>query len=784
MNVFAGFFATMLGALAIAALVFVWARRDSHHLALERWMRWGDRIADRVFLACVAVFFLVLTALALLRYHSFHTGYFVLSTSWDLGQYNQLIWNSLRGDLLTGTFVLDTRTFLGKSFTPILLAFVPLYALWSDSQVLLIVQAAGLAFAALPLYWYARARLGRVLGLTLGVAYLLSPAVANIGLTEFHEISLAVPLLSLATFFLLRQHHAGFFVSLVATLLVKEEIALIAMAFGGFIFLAQRRRFLGLGLTAGGMLWLVLLLQVLIPFFRGPEFGSTFYYFGEGAIGGGGSRYGYLGRSVPEIALNILTHPEVLWSQLFVPDKLAYVLHLFVPLGMVSLFGIEVVALAVPTLGYSLLSTYPLQYSIQSYYFAPLLAFVFFATVPGLVRLRDWSASVASPSAARRAASATMILTASVLTYAFHSPLPFGGYFQPWRYTLTAHDDLGMSLIEKIPSDAIVIAQNEFLAALSNRRQVYEPPMIPDSRQADYVFGDSSREWYVVHRAGWETYAREGFFTPIVEREGYWVARPREPDHLVNARFGALELLGYSIVPTGTLRGKMDLRPVLAWRATEPINERLRIALRVVDARGHVWASEEREPHDAKSPTNTWRVNKVVNDQYTLRLPPTMPTGEYTILVQVREQEIELAHVRVEKNKSSFTASELYIEHPLQVDMREMRLLGFVPPRETMAPGELMQLGLYWRARAKPQGDYTVAIQLRDRIGKIAFEHAARPANDAYPTPTWNAGEVLLDWHDFDLPREVAPGEYQIFIALRERQAILGQTLIANVIVK
>ena len=81
-----------------------------------------------------------------------------------------------------------------------------------------------------------------------------------------------------------------------------------------------------------------------------------------------------------------------------------------------------------------------------------------------------------------------------------------------------------------------------------------------------------------------------------------------------------------------------------------------------------------------------------------------------------------------------------------------MRFLGYVPPRETISAGELLQVGLYWRARDKPQGDYIVAVQLRDATGRIAFEHASRPAADAYPTTQWNAGEVLLDWHDFHLP--------------------------------
>jgi uncharacterized membrane protein len=764
MNIFVEFFSVFVIALIASALARKWNGAPIHS--------WFARYADAIFAMLVGGFTLVLLTLALLRYLTFHAGYFDLSTSWDLGQYHQLVWNSLRGRLLEGTFVLDTRTFLGKSFAPILLAFVPLYALWGDPRVLLIVQVLGLSASAFPIYWLARQRVDRPLALVIGCAYLLFPGLANIGLTEFHEIALATPLLAYATFFLLRRHYPGLIVSLGVALLVKEEIALIAIVFGAYILIAQKKSRLGFALVLFGASWIAVLLQYLIPFFRGAEYGAAFYYFGTGAIGGGGSRYGYLGTNVSEIVATLVTRPQVIWEHVVIPEKIEYMLHLFAPLGFLALLG-EPILLAAPTLGYSLLSLYPLQTSIRSYYFAPLVPFLFAATIVACERI------------VRRRAHwqnflTLLLLTSSGLTYFLFSPLPFGGQFQSWRYTYDARAALGNALMATIPSDAIVIAQNEFLAHLANRRWVYEPPMIPDWRQADYIVADPTREWYAVHRAGWETYAANGFFETRVARDGYWIAAPRPPEISLDARFGdALRLLGYTIIPTDTLRGGTTLRPILAWRADTPLVERLTFSIRVADARGHTWASETRQPHDGHSPTDQWRVGKVINDQYALRLPPTMPTGEYAIFVQVREQEIALARVRVEKNKASFTASELYIEQPLQVDMREMRLLGFAPRRDTIAPGESLSIGAYWRAREKPRGDYLVAIQLRDAAGDIAFEHATKPANDAYPTPQWDAGEVLLDWHDFILPRDLAPGAYQIFIVLRERENVLGQANLA-----
>jgi hypothetical protein len=75
---------------------------------------------------------------------------------------------------------------------------------------------------------------------------------------------------------------------------------------------------------------------------------------------------------------------------------------------------------------------------------------------------------------------------------------------------------------------------------------------------------------------------------------------------------------------------------------------------------------------------------------------------------------------------------------------------------------------LYWRARSKPQGDYLTIVQLRDSNGQVAFEQSQRPANGSYPTTEWEAGEVLLDWHDIILPTDLAEGTYQLYVVLRD----------------
>jgi len=144
-----------------------------------------------------------------------------------------------------------------------------------------------------------------------------------------------------------------------------------------------------------------------------------------------------------------------------------------------------------------------------------------------------------------------------------------------------------------------------------------------------------------------------------------------------------------------------------------------------------------------------------------------------------------ISRIALEKNKSSFTASELraqlLLEQPYYVDMGELRLIGYKPISKEVAAGQALSVGFFWRAREKPQGDYVVAVQLRDATGRVVFEQASRPAEGAYPTTEWDTGEVLLDWHDFNLPSDIVPGEYQIFAVLRDLadNRVLGQATVS-----
>ena len=91
---------------------------------------WSDRLMGLLFAAYVLTF----SAFAILKHFSFQTFGF------DLGFWDQTIWNSLNGRLFQLSLLYYVRMLLEQHFAPIVLAFVPLYAAWDDPIVLLVVQ--------------------------------------------------------------------------------------------------------------------------------------------------------------------------------------------------------------------------------------------------------------------------------------------------------------------------------------------------------------------------------------------------------------------------------------------------------------------------------------------------------------------------------------------------------------------------------------------------------------------------------------------------------------------
>jgi uncharacterized membrane protein len=443
----------------------------------------------------MAVFAAGFGALAVQEHKAFETGRF------DLGNMVQAVWSTAHGRPLDVT-ELDGEQInrLGAHVDPILAAFAPLWWLWPSPAMLLVVQAAGIALGALPVFWLARKHLGSArLGSLFAFVYLLYAPVQWLPLDEFHPVALACPLLAFAVWYLDEKRLLAALPFLALAVLTKEELPLVVAGLGIWYALARGERVAGTVMALGGVALGAFYLGVVIPHFR------------EGAAPAFYERYDAVGGSPSGIVETAFTDPLALLQAATEGRDLTYLLQLSLPLVGVFLAAPLLVLPAVPELAANLLSEVPTQTSIEFHYTAPIAPFLVTAAVFGV---------------ARAPRLAPVVLGACLTGAVFLGPL-WAGQLRP--DPVSAHDRIAQRAVDLIPADAAVSSTNGLGAHLSDRRRIFSFPVI---EEAKWVAVDLRRASYLDRRSAPSTAAvplarlrRSGAWETVLEDDGIFVLR-------------------------------------------------------------------------------------------------------------------------------------------------------------------------------------------------------------------------------------------------------------------
>lgn len=587
-----------------------------------------------------------LIAEALLNHRALGTGY-------DLGIYDQVVWNMAHGRPFATTLVYETNGYYDH-FEPILALIAPLYWLWSDVRVLLLVQALALALGSLPIYLYARHRLlglgpkFALLALLPVVAYLLYPPLHSANLNDFHEVGLLPPLIGGAVYGLLTGRRRLTFTMLALCLLIKEDLTVTLLAFGIYIALlkpAGFRRRDGVWVALAAIVWGLLVLNVLYP---AITHGMP-YPFVE-------RRYSWLGDS-PESALRtLLLQPAAALAHIFQPPKLVFLLRLFAPLLFLPLVGWPVIGLALPILAYLMMSDYQPQWSVESYYNPPLLAFLFLATLVAVMGLSRLAAR--RRLSARFAAAALLVAITVAVGYAYYlwAPGPGSRQFRADRFAVTARVEAARELMAQIPVTVSVSTVWPLVPHLSQRERIYtvlarpvQPPdylLLEESPGAEgapiYPYAAPPgwppvyHEYRLVDRQGpfrLLAHGRSVEMVPVVEPE------PR-PVPLSLAAYAWLDSPDPSAAPAVLPGGAARL--MLAWRRTGTLDRRYVVFVHLLPGCGpeaanglpQIVAQSGHEPGDGHAPTTfweTWTNPRIVLDEQRLEIPADAPAGTYCV---------------------------------------------------------------------------------------------------------------------------------------------------------
>jgi uncharacterized membrane protein len=591
-------------------------------------------------LACAIASYIVLFGwLSLARHATFNTH------ALDLGYTVNAVWNTAHGrpfyfsTYQEAGFQLDiplkeirqVDNLLAYHVEPLLGFVALLYRLWEDPRLLLLLQSIVLALGALPAYGLARLRLcraadvlrahriiprfstpatsrnlrpskgsgrfdgrtplGAYLALAFPLIYLLAPTVEAANLSDFHVVAMSPTFLLAAFYFLERRQPWWTLWFALLALLCREEIALLVTMLGLYVVLFRRRWVLGAALTAVGIGWFVLCVNVILPHFNGLS-GSAFLV-----------RYQHFGHSLAEIAHNLLHRPALFWDWLKQPQVVDYFRVLLGSAGGLAVLAPEVLALAGPVLAANAFSSYPWMHSAGGHYSASISAFLVIAAIHGTDRLARGLAWIVRR--VRRvsreqdhtfhvlsASTVVVLLLVSGLTHVHYGISPISRRFRV--PLITAHHRIGHEVLAMVPPNAPVSAQTGLYPHLADRRQAYLFPTVAD---AEYVVLDVTAETYPVTLAfqhgrvedliygsqfgilaakdGFLLLKRnltaayhfpEGFFSfARVDEHGQKLKVP----HLLHADFGELELVGYNLLEQPVVTAAVPPITIETyWRAT------------------------------------------------------------------------------------------------------------------------------------------------------------------------------------------------------------------------
>jgi 4-amino-4-deoxy-L-arabinose transferase-like glycosyltransferase len=245
-------------------------------------------------------------------------------------------------------------------------------------------------------------------------------------------------------------------------------------------------------------------------------------------------------------------------------------------------------------------------------------------------------------------------------------------------------------------------------------------------------------------------------------------------------RFGdAIRLVGYAIDRDRVFPGD-EVTVTLCWQALAPMEEDYVYFIHVLGPGESKVGARDTHPGLGRYPTGRWVTGDAFCDDVRVPVAEDTPApAVYDVAVgwylygdgQVKEHlpaydasgaPLELVTLgKIKVRPEVYTPVE--VPNRLDADLGgQITLLGYDIDRRTVAPGEEVNVTLYWTAQAPMSADYTVFLHLAAPEGPPYAQADGQPQHGAYPTSFWDVGEIVTDSHPVVAPADLAPGEYPL----------------------
>lgn len=397
----------------------------------------------------------------------------------DLGLFNQVIYNFSH-------FADPTSTIRGvihiwaDHFHPILLLLTPLYWFFKGPIPILIVQALVASSAAIPIYLIVKIKTkNSFLSWTASFSYLFFVGLQNALNFGFYPENMAPALFVWAFWFFLRGKIWPYFLFLILWLACKEDISIFAVFLGIYLIFFEKNikynKLIGIITIVIGLIWYKLATGVIIPHYADQFFAwaktssSQFMYFNYDQLGNTPWEVVKTIIKNPFYAFYIFTHPEI---KIFTIMQIVFsygALFIFAPFSIIAL----------PIFLENFLANRQVLWEFHFHYQGAYSAILAIASSLAVKNIAD---RFSKHRAIIYLAGGLMIIFCIVLTNAqLNSPFLGLKNYNLLKFSL---DKDVKNILDKIPAQASVSAQNTLAPYLSQREKIY---LYPRADEVEYL---------------------------------------------------------------------------------------------------------------------------------------------------------------------------------------------------------------------------------------------------------------------------------------------------------
>ena len=372
-------------------------------------------------------------------------GHMLYLTGADLAIFEQSFWSTLHGEFFYTSIGGGSQ--FGIHNSPVLFLVIPFYAVFQNTETLLVVQSVLLALGAFPLYLIGKKAHSAKIGLSFAFLYLIYSPLHGVNLIDFHEIAFFPLFAGLCIYLLIVERWNWFFSFALLILFIKEDCALIVIMIGIFGLIIHRASDKKIKLLLAGLIliasaWLIISFFIIIPAFHQPGQSVNLNHY-------------------VNIPGNLLNHNDA---------RISYIIHLFLPVCFLPLLAPLYLIPAIPAFGETLLPDRFEYFSIFYHYSALLIPFIFVSAIYGFKRLLSLKNGYLS---SKTNFILIFLLIVSIISLVI-SPMSILINETIINGKMTDQFRLNSFMLPKIPEDFSISTQWDLLPHLPHRNNLYE----------------------------------------------------------------------------------------------------------------------------------------------------------------------------------------------------------------------------------------------------------------------------------------------------------------------